>query len=166
MVLLDDRPRTSRPGHAGDGLRRCRPGHRPTSLLLTRREFDRRLRTEDRLERIVQTAEQAGDLITILETGGRIGYANQAVETATGFARRDVVGRTSDPRLPWHGSQDLLREMRHGDMALPRAKARDRNTIQFFSSAIGERMSDFTFPENRLFKALRNDEYLVHYQHY
>jgi diguanylate cyclase (GGDEF)-like protein/PAS domain S-box-containing protein len=82
-----------------------------TSLLITRQEFDRRRRTEDRLERVMQTAEQAGDLITILETGGKIEYVNHAVEEATGFLQKDLVGRRSTPWLPWYGEAHRLRDM-------------------------------------------------------
>jgi EAL domain-containing protein (putative c-di-GMP-specific phosphodiesterase class I) len=51
-------------------------------------------------------------------------------------------------------------------MALSRAKVQGRNTVQFFSSDIVERMSDFYFLEKRLFSALKNDEYLIDYQPY
>jgi diguanylate cyclase (GGDEF)-like protein/PAS domain S-box-containing protein len=88
-----------------------------TSILITRQEFDRRRRTEDRLDRVMQTSEQAGDLITILETGGQIEYINHAVEEATGYLQKDLVGRRSTPWLPWYGEADRLRDMRDAVLA-------------------------------------------------
>jgi EAL domain-containing protein (putative c-di-GMP-specific phosphodiesterase class I) len=66
---------------------------------------------------------------------------------------------------PLNGS-DAETLMKNADMALSRAKAQGRNSVQFFSADIGERISDFYFMEKRLFKVLRNDEYLLTYQPY
>jgi len=106
------------------------------SLLLMRREFERRRRTEDRLESVVQTAEQAGDLITILEVGGKIEYANHAVEAATGYSQTDLVGRKSDPWLPWYGEAGRLQEMRDAVLSGHAFRAivtcRKKNGTEFF----------------------------------
>jgi diguanylate cyclase (GGDEF)-like protein/PAS domain S-box-containing protein len=87
------------------------------SLVLLGMGFDRRRRRDDRLDRVVQTAEQAGDLITILETGGAIEYVNHAVEQATGYPQQDLVGRRSAPWLPWYGGEQTLRDMRDAVLA-------------------------------------------------
>lgn len=88
-----------------------------TSLILMGREFDRRRRTEDRLDQVMQTAEQAGDLITILETGGSIEYVNHAVEETTGYSHADLVGRRSKPTLPWYSDAQSFQEMRAAVLA-------------------------------------------------
>jgi predicted signal transduction protein with EAL and GGDEF domain len=67
--------------------------------------------------------------------------------------------------FPQNG-QDAETLLKNADMALSRAKVQGRNTVQFFSSDIVERMSDFYFLEKRLFSALKNDEYLINYQPY
>lgn len=87
------------------------------SLVLLGMGFDRRRSRDDRLERVVQTAEQAGDLITILETGGAIEYVNHAVEQATGYPQQDLVGSRSAPWLPWYGGEQALRDMRDAVLA-------------------------------------------------
>jgi diguanylate cyclase (GGDEF)-like protein/PAS domain S-box-containing protein len=83
-----------------------------TSLIFMRREFERRRRTEERLGRVLMTAEQAGDLITILEKGGRIEYINKAVEETTGYTQKELVGKRSKPWLPWYTDEKYLRVMR------------------------------------------------------
>jgi PAS domain S-box-containing protein len=83
-----------------------------TSLIFMRREFERRRRTEERLGRVLKTAEQAGDLITILEKGGRIEYINKAVEEITGYAQKELVGKRNKPWLPWYIDEKYLRVMR------------------------------------------------------
>jgi diguanylate cyclase (GGDEF)-like protein/PAS domain S-box-containing protein len=83
-----------------------------TSLIFMRREFERRRRTEERLGRVLKTAEQAGDLITILEKRGRIEYINKAVEETTGYTQKELVGKRSKPWLPWYTDEKYLRVMR------------------------------------------------------
>lgn len=82
------------------------------SLIFMRREFERRRRTEERLGRVLKTAEQAGDLITILEKRGRIEYINKAVEETTGYTQKALVGKRSKPWLPWYTDEKYLRVMR------------------------------------------------------
>jgi len=88
-----------------------------TASVLKGRGFDRRRLRDDRLDRVVQTAEQAGDLITILETGGTIEYVNHAVADATGFPQTELVGRRSAPWLPWYSGEQTLQEMRETVLA-------------------------------------------------
>jgi diguanylate cyclase (GGDEF)-like protein/PAS domain S-box-containing protein len=83
-----------------------------TSLIFMRREFERRRRTEERLGRVLKTAEQAGDLITILEKRGRIEYINKAVEETAGYTQKELVGKRSKPWLPWYTDEKYLRVMR------------------------------------------------------
>ena len=58
--------------------------------------------------------------------------------------------------------KDAKTLLKNADMALSRAKSQGRNTVQFYSTDIIDRISDFYFMEKRLFGALKNDEYLVH----
>ncbi len=83
-----------------------------TSSVFIRREFERRRRTEERMGRVLQTADQAGDLITIVERKGRIEYINRAVEETTGYTHKELVGKRSKPWLPWYTDEKYLRVMR------------------------------------------------------
>ena len=82
------------------------------SAVFIRKEFERRRRTEERLSRVLQTAEQAGDLIAIVEKKGRIEYVNRAVEQTTGYAQKDLVGKRSKPWLPWYTDAQVLQGIR------------------------------------------------------
>jgi len=82
------------------------------AFTLARREGLRRQLAEASLAGLQRTADHVGDLITIADRSGRIGYVNQAVEETTGYARAELVGKRSEPWLPWYASEPLLREMR------------------------------------------------------
>jgi diguanylate cyclase (GGDEF)-like protein/PAS domain S-box-containing protein len=82
------------------------------SIVFMRREFERRRRTEERLSRVLKTAEQAGDLITILEKRGRIEYVNRAVEQATGYTQKELLGKRSKPLVPWYPDEKTVQKMR------------------------------------------------------
>ena len=82
------------------------------SIVFMRREFERRRRTEERLSRVLKTAEQAGDLITILEKRGRIEYVNLAVEQTTGYAQKELLGKRSKPLVPWYPDEKTVQKMR------------------------------------------------------
>jgi diguanylate cyclase (GGDEF)-like protein/PAS domain S-box-containing protein len=56
--------------------------------------------------------------------------------------------------------------IRNADLALAKAKALGRNTIQCFDEGITKRIAEFFILEKSLFSALRNNEYSVHYQPY
>ena len=56
--------------------------------------------------------------------------------------------------------------LKHADLALAKAKSQGRNAIQFYDEAISKQISEFFILERSLFSALRNNEYLVHYQPY
>lgn len=88
-----------------------------TSLVFIRREFERRRRTEERLERVLKTAEQAGDLITILEKRGRIEYINKAVELTTGYTQKELLGKRSKPLFPWYADEKVAQKMRDNVLA-------------------------------------------------
>ena len=81
------------------------------SFSLIRREIGRRHRTEEKLSRLAQTAELAGDLITIAHRKGKIEYINKAVESVTGYSLKDLVGRRNDPWLPWYRDDEVFQEM-------------------------------------------------------
>jgi diguanylate cyclase (GGDEF)-like protein/PAS domain S-box-containing protein len=54
--------------------------------------------------------------------------------------------------------------LKNADLAVAKAKAQGRNAVQFYDEAITRKISEFFVLERRLFNALRNNEYLVHYQ--
>ena len=87
------------------------------SIVFMRREFERRRRTEERLTRVLKTAEQAGDLITIMEKRGRIEYVNKAVELTTGYTQKELLGKRSKPLLPWYTDEKVAQKMRDGVLA-------------------------------------------------
>ncbi|MDH4162222.1 MAG: EAL domain-containing protein [Nitrospirota bacterium] len=66
---------------------------------------------------------------------------------------------------PGHGD-DAWTLLKNADLALASAKAQGRNMIQFFDQEITNRVKEFFILERRLFAALRNSEYLLHYQPY
>lgn len=82
------------------------------SFSIMKREQYRRRSMEDRFSRLLTTADQAGDLVTILNRKGRIEYVNRAVELATGWSRKDLSGKRSRPWLPWYEDQQSFDEMR------------------------------------------------------
>lgn len=61
---------------------------------------------------------------------------------------------------------DALTLLKNADLALSKAKSQGRNAIQFYDEAISKQISEFFILERSLFGALRNNEYLVHYQPY
>ena len=107
-----------------------------TSAIFIRKEFERRRRTEERLSRVLQTAEQAGDLITIVEKKGRIEYVNQAVEQTTGFAQKELVGKRGKSWLPWYTDTQVLQTIRDtvlsGNPYRAVVTCRKKNGDQFF----------------------------------
>jgi diguanylate cyclase (GGDEF)-like protein/PAS domain S-box-containing protein len=84
-----------------------------SSIALYRREDLLHRRTRSALSRFRLMAEDSGDLITVMTRSGRIEYANPAVESVTGYARKDLIGRRRTPRLPWYVSKELLKAMRN-----------------------------------------------------
>jgi len=82
------------------------------SLAIVRRERQRRRHTEDRLARLLQTADQAGELVAIVNRRGRIEYVNRAVEQATGWTRDELMGKRSMPWLPWYADEQVFDDVR------------------------------------------------------
>ncbi len=62
--------------------------------------------------------------------------------------------------------EDAWTLLKNADLAVAKAKAQGRNAIQFYDETITKQISEFFVLERRLFAALRNNEYLVHYQPY
>ena len=56
--------------------------------------------------------------------------------------------------------------LKNADLALARAKAHGRNSIQFYDPEITASIKEFFVLEKRLFAALKNNEYVLHYQPY
>jgi diguanylate cyclase (GGDEF)-like protein/PAS domain S-box-containing protein len=105
------------------------------SIIFMRREFERRRRTEERLDRVLKTAEQAGDLITILEKRGRIEYSNKAVELITGYTQKELLGKRNKPLFPWYTDETVAQKMRDsvlsGDSFRAVLACRTKNGEQF-----------------------------------
>ena len=77
------------------------------------RERYRRRWMEERFTRLMVTADQASDLVTVLNRRGKIEYVNRAVEVATGYGRKELTGKRTRPWLPWYGDHQSFDEMRH-----------------------------------------------------
>ncbi len=63
-----------------------------------------------------------------------------------------------------HNGNDARTLLKKADLALARARCQGRNTIQVFDEEISRSISELFFLEKRLSNALKNGEYLVHYQ--
>lgn len=82
------------------------------ALAIVRRERHRRKHSDERLERLLRTADQVGEFIAVVNRKGRIEYVNRAVEQATGWTRAELVGKRSRPWLPWYGDEQAFDDMR------------------------------------------------------
>jgi diguanylate cyclase (GGDEF)-like protein/PAS domain S-box-containing protein len=82
------------------------------ALGFMKREGARRSRTEENAAGLLRTAEQAGDLITIIDQNGTIEFMNKAAEEATGYERNKLVGTRSKAWFPWYSDKQFLRAMR------------------------------------------------------
>jgi diguanylate cyclase (GGDEF)-like protein len=89
----------------------------------------------------------------------------QAVSRSISRGEHDfVVTSTAGIAVyPDHG-QDAQTLLRNADLALVKARSQGRNTIQVFDEAMSRSISELFLLERRLFGALENGEYLVHYQ--
>jgi len=77
-----------------------------------RRERLYHRQTEARLQRALQTADQAGDLIAIVNRKGRIEFINRTVEQMTGFSHEELQGKTHRPWLPWYAEDQAFDAVR------------------------------------------------------
>jgi diguanylate cyclase (GGDEF)-like protein/PAS domain S-box-containing protein len=82
------------------------------SLTLVGRERARRRRSEARLSRLLQGADQTEALVTIVNRKGRIEYANRAVELTTGYAGRELLRTDRSRWLPWYADGGTAAEVR------------------------------------------------------
>lgn len=69
-----------------------------------KREVEERKKTEAERELLMAAIEQAAEVIIITDTEGSIQYINPAFEVATGYAKKDVIGK--NPRILKSGIQD------------------------------------------------------------
>jgi diguanylate cyclase (GGDEF)-like protein/PAS domain S-box-containing protein len=77
-----------------------------------RRERLHRRQTEARLQRALKTADQAGDLIAIVNRKGKIEYINRTVEQMTGFSQEELKGTMHRPWLPWYAEDQAFDAVR------------------------------------------------------
>ncbi len=65
------------------------------SLILARREFEKRKRSEESGRSFQVTASQTSDLVIVTDTEGAIEFANKAVEETTGYPVSKLVGKNA-----------------------------------------------------------------------
>ena len=63
-------------------------------------------------------------------------------------------------------SADIGTIMQNADIACQKAKEQGGNSYQFFTPDMNERASEFILMERNLFNAIKNDEFVLHYQPY
>lgn len=102
-----------------------------------------------------------------LDAGGVAEKIRSAVSLSIPVNGKDIIltGTIGIAVFPENGD-DAPTLLKHADLALAKAKSRGRNAIQFYDEAISKQISEFFILERSLFSALRNNEYLVHYQPY
>lgn len=76
-----------------------------------------------------------------------------------------VTGTIGIAVFPENGD-DAWTLLKNADLALAKAKSQGRNGIQFYDELISKQVAEFFILERSLFNALRNNEYLLHYQPY
>ena len=64
---------------------------------------------------------------------------------------------------PYDG-EDAETLLKNADAAMYKAKQKGRNNYQFYTRAIGSQVSEELNLENQLYKALKNSEFVLHYQ--
>ncbi|MEG4270476.1 EAL domain-containing protein [Microcoleus sp. M2_B4] len=64
---------------------------------------------------------------------------------------------------PYDG-EDAETLLKNADAAMYKAKQKGRNNYQFYTQAIGSKVSEDLNLENHLYKALKNSEFVLHYQ--
>lgn len=62
--------------------------------------------------------------------------------------------------------KEALTLVRNADIALSKAKATGMNNYQFYTADMNVKASEFVLLERHLFNALKNNEYVLHYQPY
>jgi PAS domain S-box-containing protein len=82
------------------------------SFGIVRHERGLRRRAELRMARLVESADQAQELVTIVDRRGRIEYVNRAVEETTGYAKAELIGSRALRWFPWHAEDQALEPMR------------------------------------------------------
>lgn len=82
------------------------------AIAVLSRERYRRHWMEQRFSRLLLAADQAAELVTILNRRGKIEYVNRAVEVATGFPRKELAGKRFRPWFPWYGHPAAFEEAR------------------------------------------------------
>ncbi len=78
------------------------------SAAVFRHARHRHRRMLERFSRFLVTADQAGDLVTIMTRKGKVEYVNRAVELATGYSSKELVGKRNRPWLPWYKDQQQV----------------------------------------------------------
>jgi diguanylate cyclase (GGDEF)-like protein/PAS domain S-box-containing protein len=82
-----------------------------------RRERYRHRMLRDRFSQMLQAADRTTDLVTIMNRRGKIEYINYAVELATGYSKKELIGKRSEPWIPWHADRQAFEQMRRMTLA-------------------------------------------------
>jgi diguanylate cyclase (GGDEF)-like protein/PAS domain S-box-containing protein len=82
------------------------------SSTLVGREKARRRRSEARLSRLLQGADQTEALVAVVNRKGRIEYSNRAVELTTGYAGRELLRTHRSRWFPWYADERTAAEVR------------------------------------------------------
>jgi len=82
------------------------------AVAILSRERYRRHWMEVRFSRLLLTADQAADLVTIMNRRGKIEYVNRAVELVTGYRKRELAGRRFRTWFPWYSEPQHFEEVR------------------------------------------------------
>ncbi|HEU4386099.1 MAG TPA: EAL domain-containing protein [Anaeromyxobacteraceae bacterium] len=81
------------------------------------RQVERRRRAEEAKATLFRAMEQVRDLVTIVDRKGRIAYVNKAVESATGYRRRELVGKRNPAWLPWYAGVPFISDLKQAVLA-------------------------------------------------
>jgi diguanylate cyclase (GGDEF)-like protein len=104
---------------------------------------------------------------TFIDAGALAERIRSAVSQKISIGGQDIIATMTIGVASFPDSgRDARTLLKNADIALSRAKAQGRNTVQFYNREMNERISSFYIMEKRLSAALRNSEYQLNYQPY
>ncbi|MCO7225461.1 EAL domain-containing protein [Pleionea sp. CnH1-48] len=134
--------------------------HVAESLALSVRNSDTVARLGgDEFTVILGDIESVNDIVHVAEN------ILHRLNTKTVIDGRDVVVNSSiGISLYPDDAEDAAQLMKHADMAMYYAKEQGRNNFQFFEKFLNEKAQKRIQLENRLREAIKNKEFILHYQ--
>ncbi|MBD0340954.1 MAG: EAL domain-containing protein, partial [Microcoleus sp. Co-bin12] len=89
----------------------------------------------------------------------------QSLSTPFDFDGRELYTKASlGIALAPYDGEDAETLLKNADAAMYKAKQKGRNNYQFYTRAIGSKVSEDLNLENHLYKALKKSEFVLHYQ--